>query len=213
MEEVIIKANSRNILGSAESRRLRKSGFLPATITNKDKSVHISIDQKEFDKKYFDGKIFSSPITLEIDGKNVQILASEVDIHPVTDRPIHADFNQIDQKSEIKAKVKIKFTGQDKSTALKRGGFLHINARMVEVICKNIESVPETIDIDISEVKVGEKIRSDSVSLPENIKFKKKSTFLIASILGKGGSKSNEEAAAVEESGENADSEANSVKE
>jgi large subunit ribosomal protein L25 len=206
-EEIIIKANVRN-LGSAESRRLRKSGFLPATVRNGKDISYVAIDQKEFDKKYFDGSVFITPLSLEIDGKKVTIIANDVDIHPVSDRPIHVDFNQINKGQEVRARVKIEFTGQDRSTALKRGGFLHINERMVDVICKNIDFIPEKIDVDISEFVVGDKIRSNNISLQENVQLKRKGEFLIASILGRGASKTEED-----ESSDSEDQEAESTEE
>ena len=194
----IIKAKVRNILGSAESRRLRKSGLLPATVRNGNDIFYISIDQKEFDKRYFGGGIFSVPILLDVDGKKIDIIANDVDIHPTTDRPIHVDFNQIDKDKEVKVRIKLNFVGEDKSLALKRGGFLHINIRMVDLICKDVSSIPENIDVDISTLLVSGKIRSDNLVLPSNTSLKGKKEFLIASILGRGGSKSEES----EESGE-----------
>jgi len=188
----VIKADTRTILGSAESRRLRNSGFVPATIRNGNDISYISIDQKDFEKKYFAGSVFSSPITIELEGKKVEIITKDVEIHPVSDRPIHADFVQINKDQPVIVKAKVNFTGQDKSTALKRGGFLHTNTRMIEIICKNVDSIIQNIDINIEKVPVGGKVRSDVIQLPENISLRKKNKFLIASILGRGGAKASQ---------------------
>tara|TARA_Y100000389_G_scaffold88700_1_gene85135 strand:+ start:12231 stop:12860 length:630 start_codon:yes stop_codon:yes gene_type:complete len=189
----VIKASVRTILGSAECRRLRKSGFLPAIIRNGNDITYVAVDQKEFDKKYFDGRVFSTPISLDIDGKTIDLITSDVDIHTVSDRPIHVDFNQINKDKNVNIKSRINFVGQDKSAALKRGGFLHINIRMVDLVCKNYDFVIDNIDLDISDIPVGGKIRSNSLNLPDNVSLKKKDEFLIASILGRGGAKSTEE--------------------
>jgi large subunit ribosomal protein L25 len=204
----VIKADTRTILGSAESRRLRNSGFVPATIRNGNDISYISIDQKEFEKKYFSGSVFASPIIIELEGKKIEIITKDVEIHPVSDRPIHADFIQINKDQEIIVKARVNFTGQDKSPALKRGGFLHVNVRMVEVICKNIDSIIEKVDIDVEKVPVGGKIRSDIIQLPENTSLKKKNEFLVASILGRGGAK--EDKSETEEEGAEGGSEADS---
>ena len=142
------------------------------------------------------------PILLDVDGKKIDIIANDVDIHPTTDRPIHVDFNPIDKDKEVKVRIKLNFVGEDKSLALKRGGFLHINIRMVDLICKDVSSIPENIDVDISTLLVSGKIRSDNLVLPSNTSLKGKKEFLIASILGRGGSKSEES----EESGEEGES-------
>ncbi len=73
---------------------------------------------------------------------------------------------------------------------------------MVDLICKDVSSIPENIDVDISTLLVSGKIRSDNLVLPSNTSLKGKKEFLIASILGRGGSKSEES----EESGEEGES-------
>jgi len=79
---------------------------------------------------------------------------------------------------------------------------------MVDVICKNIDFIPEKIDVDISEFVVGDKIRSNNISLQENVQLKRKGEFLIASILGRGASKTEED-----ESSDSEDQEAESTEE
>jgi large subunit ribosomal protein L25 len=198
-ETNIIKSVKREITGSAESRRLRKNGLIPATIYyNNGNLCHISVDQREFNKKYFAGNIFSSPISLELDGKIIEVISDIVATHSVSDLPIHIDCNEIENGKEIKVRVKFDFINQDKSAALKRGGFLHKNLRMIEIICNSPDFIPEKIDIDVSTLSVGDKIRTHSINLPENTRLKSKKELLIASIIGRSASKDAEEGDAEE---------------
>lgn len=95
------------------------------------------------------------------------------------------------ENSPIPAQPKIKFTNNDKSPGLKKGGFLHVVARRVSVLCDGEKSIPEFIEADVASLHVGSKFRAESLKLPNGVKLKKKGNFLIASIVGRG--KSEEE--------------------
>lgn len=204
-----LKADLRKKLGSAESRRIRKSGNIPAVIYDNGNNVQVSIPSKEFEVEYFKGNIFTTLINLSVNGKNQKVITNKIDLNPVTDRPSHVTFIKADSK--VKAKVKVNFLNKDKSPGLKRGGFLHITARKIELLCP-VDAIPTEITVDIGKMKVGEKIRSGDISLPEKISFVTKKDFNIASITGRGNKEEtaetattdNAEAAAPAEAGKEA---------
>ena len=96
----------------------------------------------------------------------------------------------------IKAQPKIKFINQDKSPGLKKGGFLHIVARKLDVLCNNEKSIPDFIEADVQPLHVGSKFRANNLTLPEGVKLLKKGNFLIASIIGRGKSDDDKSATA-----------------
>jgi large subunit ribosomal protein L25 len=91
----------------------------------------------------------------------------------------------------IVAQAKINFINTDKSPGLKRGGFLHVVARKVTLICETENKIPTNIEADVGSLHVGAKFRSSQLNIPNGCKLLKKSNFLIASIIGRG--KSEEE--------------------
>ena len=190
-----LKAISRQTLGSADSRRARKEGNIPSVIHNKNgENQNILVNSREFEREYFKGNIQTTVVEIELDGKKISVIPHKIEIHPVTDRPIHIDFLPFAKGEKVKVKTKLKFTGRDKSPGIKRGGFLHIALRKIEVIC-NADQIPETIEIDISKLRVGAKIRSTDLNLPAGVALAEKNVLNIASILGRG-AKSDEDKAA-----------------
>lgn len=178
---------SRSLVGSSESRRIRKSGMIPAVIyvKGKENNLFISVDRKEFEHEYFKGNIFTTVTDLNLDGKLIKVLPHKVDLNPVTDRPIHIDFIKVEKSKSVKSKVKLKFVGGDKSPGLKKGGFLHIVLRKVELLC-NPDSIPQLVEVNVSTLQVGNKVRAGDIVLPDGVSFSDKSNFLICSIIGRG---------------------------
>jgi large subunit ribosomal protein L25 len=88
-----LKANSREKVGSAESRRLRKAGLIPAIIHNKGgKAIYISVPVKELEHEYLKGNLFTTVAEIEVNGKKIKAVPHAVELNPVTDRPDHVDF-------------------------------------------------------------------------------------------------------------------------
>ena len=180
-----ITANVREIIGSAESRRLRKQNKIPAVIYDKNNQTQfVSFDIKEFEKEYKKGDILTTLITLDVSGKKINVITHNIDLDPVSDRPTHVEFLQVNDNQKVKTKVKINFVGQDKSPGIKRGGFLNTVRRKVEFLC-DPENIPAQITFDVSKLRVGDKVRVDDLDLPENVQKTLSRNFMIASITGR----------------------------
>src|SRR5690606_5796506 len=140
-------------------RRYRKEGYVPAVICDKNgEDLHITVNSKELEKEYLKGNIFATVINIEVDVKKLQAIPNKIDLHPVTDRPIHINFIKLEKSEKVRAKVKLNFINKEKSKGLKRGGYLNIVMRRVELIC-DPSSVPSSIDVDVQELKVSDKVR------------------------------------------------------
>lgn len=193
-----LKASTRQTLGSADSRRVRKAGQIPAIILGANgKNLNIVIDAKDFEHQYFKGNVQTSKAEIELDGKKILAIAHKIELDPVSDRPVHVDFLPVEKNKKVKAHVKLKFVGQDKSPGIKRGGFLHVVARKVTVLCSS-DVIPDIIEVDISSSKVGVKIRNEDLKLPEGVSLVNKGSALIASMLGRASKEEDEKAATPE---------------
>lgn len=198
---LVLKAEKRENFGSSAAKKIKREGRIPAIIYAKDGSnTHLSIDTREFEREYFKGIALTSAVELEFGDKKVKAIAHKIELDPVSDHPVHIDFFPCEEGSVIRAKPKVIFSNKDKSPGLKRGGFLHVVARRVEVLCDNADSIPDQLEVDIASLHVGEKVRADKFSLPAGVKLAKKGNFLLASITGRG--KSEETPAEAAASGE-----------
>ena len=199
-----LKADIRTQSGSAESRRIRKAGNIPAVIYNgHDENIQISVPLKEFEREYLKGDILTTLINLDIAGKPQKVIATKIDLDAVTDKPSHISFTKVEDKSNVKAKVKVSFSNREKSPGIKRGGFLHITARKIELLCP-ADFIPNEVVHDISKMRVGDKIRSIDLILPEKTSFVSKKEFNIASIIGRGSKEDAAEGSEATEGKENA---------
>jgi large subunit ribosomal protein L25 len=183
---IVLKAEVREQVGSLASKKIKRQGLIPAVIYSKEKNINISLDSREFEQQYFKGVTLTSVIDLEISGKKTRVIAHKIDLDPVSDRPVHIDFMICENNKPIRAKPKINFSNQDKSPGLKKGGFLHIVARSLEVLCDGEKSIPQFIEADVSTLHVGNKFRANNLKLPTGVSLLKKGDFLIASIIGRG---------------------------
>lgn len=187
----ILKAQKRDNVGSKAAKKVKREGLIPAIIYGAKENQNVSICLKEFESLYLKTVAPTTVVEIEVDGKKTKAIAHKIELDPVTDRPVHVDFFNCDDDKNIKAKPKLTFTGKDKSPGLKKGGFLNIVLRRVEVIADNSSIIPHVIEIDASKLHLGSKVTSEDIKLPSGVKFSKKGSFLIASITGRG--KSSEE--------------------
>lgn len=185
MTSIKIKANIRENTGSIAAKKIKRANQIPAVIYSNPSNINISLDSKELEHEYFKGDLQSTIISLDLDGKELKVVAHKIELDPVSDRPIHIDFFNCDKQKTIKIQSKIKFTGQDKSIGLKRGGFLNVRMRKVALEISADKEIPNFIEVDISSMKVGQKIRASDLNIPEYSKLNVKGTNLVASITGR----------------------------
>ncbi len=198
---ITINANARNEIGTSSAKKLKKQGLIPAVIYNKDGNINLSIDTHQFLSEYKKGSATATVFNLKIDDhKHYRAIPYKIELDPVSDAPIHIDFMACDANKPITAQAKINFTNTDKSPGLKRGGFLHVVARKVTLVCEGEKHIPATIEGDVGSLHVGAKFRSSQLKIPAGCKLVKKGNFLIASIIGRGKSEEDKSATATDAS-------------
>ena len=95
-EALELLAVARDRAGKGASRALRREGRVPAVIYgNNEEPQSIHVEEKLLNKLLGTGVFFESTIVIEIDGKKVTTLPKDVAFHPVSDRPLHADFLRV----------------------------------------------------------------------------------------------------------------------
>lgn len=178
------KAESRNKSGKGPARAVRRNEHIPGIIYGSGEEHKISIASKDFIKEYFKGGIASKLATIDLNGKKIPVITRDVQIDPVTDNPIHIDFQQIEENKPIKVSIRIKVINEQKCASIKRGGVLNVVLRQAKFYClpRNLKS---TIEIDISDLKIGQSVHINDIQLPEGVMPVDKSNFVILSIAGR----------------------------
>lgn len=149
MDKHTLKAEKRKILGQ-KVKTLRKEGILPANIYGKKvKSLAIQIPMSEFEKIYKEAGE-TGIIEISVDSSKRPVLINNVQMHPVTDIPLHVDFLQIDFKEKVTADVPVDLIGESPAEKSGLGTVVQqINEIEVEALPTDL---PEKFEIDLSKL-------------------------------------------------------------
>jgi len=96
------------------------------------------------------------------EGVTERALMRDVQFHPVSDRPIHVDFQRLAAGSRIRVQVPVRFLNEATSPGMKAGGVLNVVRREIEVLV-DPENVPDHFEIDLAEVSIGASLRWSAV--------------------------------------------------
>lgn len=171
MSDFTLKASVRNDLGKGASRRLRRANQqVPAVIYGGEKGAQsISVEKTAFYKAIEDEAFFSSVITLDIEGKQEQVVVRDLQRHPFKPLLTHADFLRVDATHEITMNVPLHVTGEEKCVGIKdQGGELHVLANEVAISCLP-KDLPDYLEVDISAVELGTTLHLSDLSLPKGV--------------------------------------------
>lgn len=147
MDTKALKAEVRKIEGR-KVKNLRLQGVLPANVYGKKvKSVAVQVSLKDFEKVYSEvGE--TGLVDLEV-GKEVRpVLVHNVQVNPVTDKPVHVDFLQVDLNEKVEAEVPVEISGESPAEKQALGTVVqYINEIQVEALPRDL---PEKFVIDVS---------------------------------------------------------------
>ncbi|MEO1489597.1 MAG: 50S ribosomal protein L25/general stress protein Ctc [Pseudomonadota bacterium] len=161
-----LPAERRERAGKGASRALRREGRIPAVIYGgKEEPTAIHLEEKELVKQLNTGQFMNSIVKIEVDGKTVRTLPKDVALHPVTDRPTHADFLRLSRDAKVDVSVPVVFVNEEGSPGLKKGGVLNIVRHELELVCE-ADKIPAEIEIDVTGRDVGDSIHISEVTLP-----------------------------------------------
>ena len=108
----------------------------------------------------------NSIVMIDVGGKKVRTLPKDVAMHPVTDRPLHADFLRLSKDAKITVQVPVVFANEEASPGLKKGGVLNVVRHDLELVCES-DKIPDEIVLDVTGLDVGDSIHISHVTLPE----------------------------------------------
>jgi len=166
-EQLTLSAEARDRAGKGASRALRREGRVPAVIYgNNEEPQSIHVEEKLLNKLLGTGHFFNSVVFVEVGGKKVRTLAKDVAFHPVSDRPLHADFLRVSEHATVHVHVPVRFDNEAASPGLKKGGVLSIVAHDIELVVDASE-IPEEVVVDLTGLEIGESIHISAVTLPK----------------------------------------------
>ncbi len=166
-DALTLPAEARERAGKGASRALRREGRVPAVIYGgKEAPTMIHVESKELVKQLMTGHFMNSIVEINLGGETIKTLPKDVALHPVTDRPEHADFLRLAKGAKVEVSVPVIFANEEASPGLKKGGVLNVVRHEVDLVCE-ADKIPGEIEIDVTGKEVGDSIHISEVKLPE----------------------------------------------
>ncbi|MCL4684283.1 50S ribosomal protein L25/general stress protein Ctc [Myxococcota bacterium] len=170
MSETALVVEARERIGKSANRKLRAAGRAPAVLYGRARdSLPLAVDPRALDKILRASGV-NALLDLTVEGhaelKESVALVRELQRHPLRGDILHVDFYEVDLARVVTVDVPIHLVG--KARGLEFGGILEHTLREISLECLP-RSIPETIEVDISAMEVGDVIHVRELVLPEGV--------------------------------------------
>ncbi|MBU0462462.1 MAG: 50S ribosomal protein L25 [Proteobacteria bacterium] len=184
MELIELSATTRKTSGKGAARKLRSNNEIPAIVYGaKTDPEMLSINTIDFIKIIRKHGSMGLFFNLNIDGdsgKKKSVMLKDMQMDTFSLNYLHVDLHEIDM--DVKATISVSVETVGESKGVKEGGLLQIIRREVDVLCKPADA-PETIQIDITDLDVGDAVHVEDIDLGENIEIPHEVNFTIITII------------------------------
>jgi large subunit ribosomal protein L25 len=168
MADVRLAVATRTELGSGNAGRLRKEGKIPAVVYGRGSTpVSVTVDGRELRTALSGQAGLNALLSLDIDGTSHTALATQLQRHPTRGTVTHVDFQIVDRNQAISVDVPVELVGEAEKVAQGGGrviadlGTLTVNATPA--------TIPQVIEVDITELTLGHVIRVADLTLPSGV--------------------------------------------
>ena len=166
MAGIVLNVEQRERTGTGGARATRKAGLIPGVLYGGPRgAVPIEINAKDVEMALRSGKFISHMVELDHKGERQPVIPRAIQLHPVSDLPIHVDLYRVEENSVITIDVVVHFKNHEASPGLKRGGALNIVRHTIKLKVK-ANAIPEEIVVDLTGKDIGDSIHISSITLP-----------------------------------------------
>ena len=151
MKSLAISVIEREKVGKSNTRSLRNQGNVPCVLYGGEKQVCFYAHENDFRNLVYTPDVFV--VELDISGKKTRAIMKDIQFHPVTDRILHIDFLEIFDDKEITISIPVILNGL--AIGVRNGGNLMFRRRKI-ITRALIENIPDAIEIDIENLKIGQ---------------------------------------------------------
>jgi len=168
MSKVVLNAKNRAKAGSAESRRARRNGRIPAVIYGRSgKAVSIDLDSVDFIRST-KGISESTIVKVDVEGKLFDAFVKDTQRNIIDGKILHIDFYEVESGVVLRARVSLVLQGNP--IGVREGGMLENPLHEIEIECLP-KDLPERIEIDISGLKANHSLYVRDIPLAAGIRL------------------------------------------
>jgi large subunit ribosomal protein L25 len=167
--EYILQAKTRDSVGTATSKKIRRDKGIPAVVYGDIKNSNIVLDANEVAKQVKDSGFYSNVIKLTLGKETIDVILKDLQRDPRKSNITHMDFFAVDKNKAVIVNVPIMFINEDICVGVKMGGGMisHIQSEL-EVSCLP-KDIPENITVDIAELEIGHSVHLSEIKMPANV--------------------------------------------
>lgn len=172
MEFVDLRVERRTGTGKGVARGLRRQGQIPAILYGEGEPISLTADPKVLLRAL--GTEAGENVILNltiVDGKDFtrKAMVKEVQVDPVTGKPLHADFLAISMERPIEVEVPVEVAGVPEGVK-EKGGILDQILREIRVRCLPV-AIPDRIGLDVSSLDIGDVLHVSDLPIPEGVEL------------------------------------------
>jgi large subunit ribosomal protein L25 len=171
-ERIKLEVQQRERRGSAESRRLRKQGLIPGVLYRAGDEPHpFAVPERDLRRALSGSSGLHTILDVVIDGDGGKPHASilkDYQQHPLRGTLTHIDLHEVRLDQPIQASVVVSLIGE--AAGVKEGGVLSQVTREVTIEALPME-IPEHIDVDVSDMALGDTLRADALPPIEGVTY------------------------------------------
>lgn len=178
-----LQAEKRDVKGTTASKRLRRTGVVPAVIYGSNQREYmIQLDSKSFFDLARKQASHNFLVNIEIAGANEKTklaIVQDIQRDPLNGSLIHVDFRAVSESDTIHAAVPIELRGEP--VGVKTGGLLEQLVHEIEVSCSP-SNLPDAIVNNVESLMIGQSLKVSQLNLPEGVTVKLDGEVLVALI-------------------------------
>lgn len=159
MKSITIKGSERESVGKKATKALRNAGKVPCVIYGGEKPLHFSAEELAFRDLVYTSNAHTVVVKLDKE-KKLKAVMQDIQFHPVTDKIIHVDFYQLFDDRPVTMDIPVKLNGS--SPGVRNGGRLLFRNRKLSIKALP-DHLPDSFDIDISTLNIGDNITVESL--------------------------------------------------
>ncbi len=161
MKTAQLSGSLRANVGKKDATLLRNEGRVPCVLYGQGDQTHFSVKRVDIDKIVFSPEVYQ--VALDIEGKKAMGIIRELQQHPTKDTIQHVDFYELNDAKVVSVKLPVRLVGSARGVLA--GGRLMQVFRNLS--CVGLPSaIPDAITMDISDLKIGQSFRVNSISIP-----------------------------------------------
>ena len=168
-DQIILNADSRERTGTNKAREIRNiDGMVPAIVYGDEKeTLNIKLKLNELTKASENELFYTQVLLIKTEDNEEKVVLKELQRDPAKGRFLHADFQRVSRKTKLKVIIPVNFINEEDCVGIKiDGGVVAKAIREIEIMCL-AGNIPESIDVDIENLNLGDSIRLTEISLPE----------------------------------------------